>query len=148
MSEPKPSAEARVMFQLCGEFVIGHLILKGGGGHIGHHIHIGALTRLRHHPWTGTTDKVPRTDGTGGGLNDGMEPANIPAAFNADDPCQCALCKALREHEAKWRDALQAARNYLQEVHDWLHEDLRKLPAVFAATATVKAIIDAAIREE
>jgi hypothetical protein len=43
-------------------------VLFKGGGHIGGHIHIGAITRLRHHHWTGTTDNVPRTDGTGSGL--------------------------------------------------------------------------------
>jgi hypothetical protein len=45
-----------------------YVLLKGGGGHIGGHIHIGALTRLRHHPWTDTNDIVPRTDGRGSGL--------------------------------------------------------------------------------
>ena len=51
------------------------VFLKGGGGHIGGHVHIGAVTRLRHHHWTDTTDIVPRTDGTGSGLEPPPPPA-------------------------------------------------------------------------
>lgn len=46
------------------------VFLKGGG--YGHSHTIGAITRLRHHSWTGTTDDVPRTDGVPP-LNGGLE---------------------------------------------------------------------------
>ena len=41
-----------------------YVILKGGGGS-GHVIGAGIFN---HYHWTGTTDNVPRTDGTGSGL--------------------------------------------------------------------------------
>jgi hypothetical protein len=44
---------------------------------------------------------------------------HIPAAFYADDPCQCTLCKALREREAKWRELLAAGEKLFQAIgHD------------------------------
>jgi hypothetical protein len=48
----------------------GILIWKGGG-YAGLH-QIAALIRMRHHPWTGTTDGVPRTNGVPP-LNGGLE---------------------------------------------------------------------------
>lgn len=48
-------------------------ILLKGGGYGGHHVGGAIITRLRHHPWTGTTDNVPRTDGVPP-RNGGLEP--------------------------------------------------------------------------